>query len=187
MLSCCCRWTTNEGDEKSRDAKAEACSLACTPPRRLVLSPSHCSSHDALHSARASVKRSLALGSHDTRNTYLHTRANTYHGRFYWRPKAVSVEQNQSAPGTCALPFNIGGCLGQPPNQMEFWTPDEWAASLTVRAPLALPHHVAPHTPPPPPPPPSPHLSTASPLPPSFCHRCCATTHANGHSNYHAT
>ena len=45
--------------------------------------------------------------------------------------RAISPEANVTLNG---LPFDVGGCKGQPALTMEFWTPDDWRANLTANA-----------------------------------------------------
>ena len=48
---------------------------------------------------------------------------------YYWRPRSLDIF-GRALSGSCDSPFDIGGCLGQPPAQMEFWTPDDWQDEL---------------------------------------------------------
>ena len=45
--------------------------------------------------------------------------------------RAISPEANITLNGHA---FDVGGCEGQPPLTMEFWTPDDWKANLTANA-----------------------------------------------------
>jgi hypothetical protein len=51
---------------------------------------------------------------------------------YYWRPKSVAVQQTIASTDVCAFPYDVGGCLGQPSNENEFWTPDDWRLALTA-------------------------------------------------------
>ena len=44
--------------------------------------------------------------------------------------RAISPEANITLSG---LPFDVGGCAGQPAKTMEFWTPDDWKANSRRR------------------------------------------------------
>mmetsp|Transcript_34143 Transcript_34143/g.102956 ORF Transcript_34143/g.102956 Transcript_34143/m.102956 type:complete len:948 (-) Transcript_34143:12-2855(-) len=50
---------------------------------------------------------------------------------FYWRPTSVTVLQ-PTRGGVCHLPYDVGGCTGQPADQNEFWTPDDWGSSIAA-------------------------------------------------------
>jgi hypothetical protein len=49
---------------------------------------------------------------------------------YFWRPSSLDIFGPAAANGSCDSRFNIGGCIGQPPDQMEFWTPDDWRGNL---------------------------------------------------------
>lgn len=43
--------------------------------------------------------------------------------------RALAPEANLTLSG---MPLNVGGCLGQPADHPEFWTPETWASKLTA-------------------------------------------------------
>jgi hypothetical protein len=38
---------------------------------------------------------------------------------------AVAARERRALSGSCDSPFDIDGCLGQPPAYVDFWTPED--------------------------------------------------------------